>query len=66
MPIPKPREPYKVKEKDRCVAAIYEQGAVRHTGQGRYGVKVERVRLRCGRRATVGDYCYQHVGKERF
>lgn len=50
-----------MKSQPRCQAAIYKRDTYRRTGRGKHGFELHYTKEQCSRRATCGDFCYQHA-----
>lgn len=48
----------------RCKQDVYVRDTYRYTGRVRGGFELHYSRQQCSRKATHGDYCWQH-GKEQ-
>ena len=44
----------------KCNAVIYKRDTYRYTGRGRNGFEMHYTRLRCSRKASHGEWCWQH------
>lgn len=51
---------YYAEAQGRCAAAVFIKDTYRRTGRGRHGFEMHYDRERCLRRATHGEWCWQH------